>query len=97
MNRDEIAAKYIPCTCHEAYKSRNLAAPDCAFCQEDWQEAMDEYAERLAIDFCLDFAGRLEFPKDITAFGEGSNEEILLNLPSTIHQKFHLYLQSKKQ
>ena len=31
-DRDKALAITGPCSCHEAYKSRGLTAPDCVFC-----------------------------------------------------------------
>jgi len=46
VTKEEIAAKYIPCTCGHVYKSRNIIAPDCNLCQEYWVEPMEEYAKQ---------------------------------------------------
>ena len=54
VDKEKIAAKYIACTCGEMYKSRDMVAPDCAFCNEDWDEPMTEYAKEVAIDFFND-------------------------------------------
>jgi len=51
VTKEEIAAKYIPCTCGHVYKIRNIIAPDCNLCQEYWAEPMEEYAKQEALEF----------------------------------------------
>lgn len=43
----EIGNQYITCTCDEAYKSRGLIAPDCAFHNADWESVAVHYASHL--------------------------------------------------
>ena len=87
MTKKEIAAKYIPCTCGEIYKSRNMAAPNCSFCNEDWDEPMEEYAKDVAIDFFNDAFSELEINGvKVSSYFTPDTEEI-----------FKIYQQSKTQ
>lgn len=45
---EEIALEYGLCNCDEAYKNRNLTAPDCPFHAFAVSEAMEQYAREVA-------------------------------------------------
>lgn len=50
-NKEQIARKYVQCTCDEIFTSRNLTAPDCPYHSSDVESAMDEYAELQCVEF----------------------------------------------
>lgn len=56
LSKEEIAKKYVPCRCDQAYISRGLAAPDCPYHSTDPESAMEEWAKQQAIDFALKYA-----------------------------------------
>jgi hypothetical protein len=45
---EEIALEHGLCNCDEAYKNRNLTAPDCPFHAFAVSEAMEQYAREVA-------------------------------------------------
>lgn len=61
-------------------------------CRPELFAAMDQYTKEVAIGFLLDFVGKLELPKGLQHIKEGSTEDILINLPSTIEKRYQLYL-----
>jgi len=82
MTKEEIAAKYITCTCGEMFKSRKMVASDCQLCQEDWAEPMEEYAKQEAIEF---------YKFGVTRAFNLNEKETL-----SIDEVYTLYEQSKK-
>lgn len=48
LSREDFLNGIMSCTCDVAYKSRGLAAPDCAYCNysDDIINIMGEFAER---------------------------------------------------
>jgi len=49
--KEQIARKYVQCTCDEIFTSRNLTAPDCPYHSSDVESAMDEYSELRSVAF----------------------------------------------
>ena len=45
---NEVIDRYMPCSCIDAYKKRNMSAPDCANCnhKEDLSEAIHSLIKR---------------------------------------------------
>ena len=45
---NEVIDRYMPCSCIDAYKKRNMSAPDCANCnhKEELSEAIHELIKR---------------------------------------------------
>ena len=59
--------------------------------------AMDEYAKQQSIAFALSIVGQLKVnPENKTSYEKGSNEDILINLPATIEQRYKLFIQSQQ-
>lgn len=54
-DRADIAIKYVPCRCDDAYSSRGLAAPDCPYHSTDPESAMEEYAEVKSQEVAIDY------------------------------------------
>lgn len=59
MTKEEIAAKYIPCTCGEIYLSRNIVAPDCPLHAFAIEEAMEEYRSQSNDQEIIEFVEHL--------------------------------------
>lgn len=56
--QEEIASALGSCTCDEAYKTRNLTAPDCACC--NFSEGVEELLEK-KVKEALELATKITF------------------------------------
>lgn len=53
MTKNDIISSHYSCTCHEIYKSREMADPSCALCEHggEIELIMDEWAIKQALAF----------------------------------------------
>jgi len=90
MSKEEILSSWS-LTGHEPYDRPVEMELDSIY------QAMEEYAKQQAIEFLLDFVGKLSIPKDIKEIKEGSIEYTLIHLPSTIENRYDLFINQTEQ